>query len=120
MRDDRLWRGSQKPPIRGKLRATASVSICGFMLNPYSCYAPLKSHDLRLEGSRSFLLVGQLPSPPLLHLIPLRPKALPIKLDGGGNLCTTSSGRNRGVGRACIDLVVVSRHDGLRWSSTHP
>ena len=41
------------------------------MLIPYSCYALLKSHDLRLEGSRSFFLVGHLPSPPLLHLIPL-------------------------------------------------
>ena len=67
------------------------------MLNPYSCYAPLKSHDLRLEGSRSFFLVDHLPSPPLVHLIPLRLIALPTKLDGGGNLCTTSSGRNRGV-----------------------
>ena len=64
------------------------------MQNPSSCYARLKSHDLRLEGSRSFFLVDHLP----LRLI-----ALPTKLDGGGNLGTTSSGRNRCVSRACID-----------------
>lgn len=56
-----------------------------------------KSHDLRLEGSRFFFLVDHLLFPPLIHFIPLSLIALPIKLDRGGNLCTTNSGRNRGV-----------------------
>lgn len=34
-----------------------------FMLNPHSCNAPLKSHNLRFEGSSSFNFVDPLPSP---------------------------------------------------------